>query len=180
MNKESARAYLKSQLESLSKELQAQKSEVISACLRKELTQFKTEEIGVYAPTLHEVHWQSELEKDAVFLFCRFDQKHQMDFYPGRFSELEECKVWNKTYLMPKILGQAKVPKVLIIPGLGFTPKGERLGRGKGYFDRYLENFKGLKIGLCFKVQLMDELPTDPHDQKMDWIVTEEGILKLR
>lgn len=173
------RLSLKKQLESLSGEEQLAKSKLISKCLSQELRKYKSEELGVYAPMVHEVLWQLEFDQKAVYLFSRFDEQCNMDFYPSSFSELEKCEVWKKTCLMPKQTGIPKAPKVVLVPGLGFTKSGERLGKGKGYFDRYLENFKGLKIGICFKVQLISVLPEEPHDVKMDWIVTEEGIIKL-
>lgn len=72
------------------------------------------------------------------------------------------------------------VPDVLVIPGLAFTKDGCRLGRGKGFYDRYLTNFTGLKIGVCFECQIYDQLPTNEHDQRLDWLITEKNIYKGR
>lgn len=171
--------HLKKQLEALSSEEVSTKSQLISTYLKRELKNYKSEDLGVYAPMLHEVQWEKEFAPEAVFLFSRFVGPEKMAFYPSRFTELEKCESWKKVFLMPRQIGEPVVPKVLLIPGLGFSKTGDRLGRGKGYFDRYLENYNGLKIGLCFKVQLTDVIPQDPHDIKMDWIVTEEGIIKL-
>lgn len=176
--KASLRVFFKKQVDALTVDEQNQKSRLISALLKNELKNFKSDEIGVYAPIVHEVHWELEFEQDQVYLFSRFVGEDKMAFYPSRFSQLEKCQALNKVYLMPKVT-EAKVPKVLLIPGLGFTKNGERLGRGKGYFDRYLEDYKGLKIGLCFKVQLTNVLPQETHDVKMDWVVSEDGIVKL-
>lgn len=177
-SKADLRTFFKKALRSLSANEQSLKSQLISKILKKELVNYKTEELGVYAPMLHEVQWQLAFPQSSTYLFSRFEGNEEMAFYPSTFSALEKCEAWKKTYLMPKKTTFV-VPKVLLIPGLGFTKAGDRLGRGKGYFDRYLENFKGLKIGLCFKVQLTNKLPCDPHDIKMDWIVTEEDIIKL-
>lgn len=65
-------------------------------------------------------------------------------------------------------------PDVLLIPGLAFTKNGQRLGRGKGYYDRYLEKFKNKKIGICFTTQIFDKIPGDIWDQNMDQIITEK------
>lgn len=68
----------------------------------------------------------------------------------------------------------------MLIPGIGFSKFGERLGRGKGFYDRYLQNFKGLKIGVCFDCQWSEaHLPTDSWDIKMDYIVTENKCVEI-
>ncbi len=68
----------------------------------------------------------------------------------------------------------------MLVPGLGFSSRGERLGRGKGFYDRYLQNFKGLKVGVCFDCQWNEgHLPTDSWDIGMDYIVTETKCVKI-
>ncbi len=64
-----------------------------------------------------------------------------------------------------------------VIPGTGFTPKGDRLGRGAGYYDSTLVFARkdALKVGLTFECCLVDLLPTEPHDIRMDQVVTELG-----
>lgn len=61
-----------------------------------------------------------------------------------------------------------------IIPGVAFDKQGNRLGRGKGYYDRLLPKIHAPKIGICFGFQLTDKIPTDPHDYPMDEIITEK------
>lgn len=62
---------------------------------------------------------------------------------------------------------------VAIIPGMAFDREGHRLGRGKGYYDRFLSRVPNIyKIGLCFSWQLVDSVPTDEHDIRMDETVT--------
>lgn len=66
-----------------------------------------------------------------------------------------------------------------LIPGVAFDKFGNRMGRGKGYYDRALARYNGLKIGVCYSVQYTEEeLPTETHDLKMDYIVTEKFIVK--
>ena len=61
---------------------------------------------------------------------------------------------------------------VAIIPGMAFDAEGHRLGRGKGYYDRFLSRVPHLyKIGLCFSWQLVDHVPYDEHDIKMDEVI---------
>jgi 5-formyltetrahydrofolate cyclo-ligase len=68
----------------------------------------------------------------------------------------------------------------LLVPGQAFSEKGERIGRGRGHYDRALANFKGLKVGVCFDFQFFTELPTQDHDVKMDVVVTEKEIIWLK
>ncbi len=65
-------------------------------------------------------------------------------------------------------------PDWLLVPGLGFGLNGRRLGRGKGYYDRYLENSKALKIGIAWSQQLNEQIPVESHDCHMDFIITEK------
>lgn len=59
-------------------------------------------------------------------------------------------------------------PDLIIVPGVGFSPRGERLGHGKGFYDRLLAETPAIKVGICFELQLFDRLATQPHDIPMD------------
>jgi 5-formyltetrahydrofolate cyclo-ligase len=69
-------------------------------------------------------------------------------------------------------------PDALIVPGLLFDSSGSRLGRGKGYYDRYLQRFLGLKIGICYNIQKVEQVAVESHDIKLDYIITENEIIK--
>jgi len=62
----------------------------------------------------------------------------------------------------------------VILPGLAFDRKGNRLGRGKGYFDRFLVNLTKTtkKIALSFEFQILDTIPTNSHDIPIDLLVS--------
>lgn len=96
-------------------------------------------------------------------------------------SRLDDC--------MPLIKGEYGIPEpkeiipltmddieLALVPGLAFSKKGERIGFGKGYYDRLLKGYNGTKIGICYDFQIFDELPSDENDIKMDLIMTEKGI----
>jgi 5-formyltetrahydrofolate cyclo-ligase len=65
----------------------------------------------------------------------------------------------------------------ILVPGLAFDPTGARLGRGGGFYDRFLAGFRGVKVGVCFAELVVDGIPEEPHDIRMDFIATEEGII---
>ncbi len=60
-----------------------------------------------------------------------------------------------------------------IIPGVAFNSEGNRLGRGKGFYDKFLAGFDGYKIGICFDFQLINSIPTEDFDIKMDQIISD-------
>ena len=60
---------------------------------------------------------------------------------------------------------------VAVIPGMAFDREGHRLGRGKGYYDRFLNHVETYKIGVCFDFQIIDQLTHDLHDVMMDEII---------
>ena len=69
-----------------------------------------------------------------------------------------------------------KTPEIIIIPGIAFDKEYNRLGRGKGYYDRLLPHLSIPKIGLCFNFQFIRSVPSTPFDTKMDIIVTDKEI----
>ncbi len=99
---------------------------------------------GTYAP-----RWVPGLEADLV---------------PGQHGirePNEACPGWDGNAL-----------DLILVPGLGFTPSGARLGRGKGHYDRLLARVPGLKCGVAFDVQMIPDIPLEPHDIRLDLIVT--------
>ncbi len=72
--------------------------------------------------------------------------------------------------------GAKEIPKdeihAVITPGVAFTEKGHRLGRGGGYYDRYLADGHFLKLGICYREQIVEDIPVEPHDAVMDILIT--------
>jgi 5-formyltetrahydrofolate cyclo-ligase len=66
---------------------------------------------------------------------------------------------------------------LVLVPGLGFAAGGTRLGRGGGYYDRWLAHLPSSTptIGIAFSLQICPSLPTLNHDQKVDFLLTESG-----
>ncbi len=87
------------------------------------------------------------------------------------------------TFPVPEPIGH-EVPadpseiQVVIVPMLAFDAVGNRLGYGAGYYDRFLARHPGLlTIGLAFSCQEIASLPAEENDIRMDWIVTEQGVI---
>lgn len=63
---------------------------------------------------------------------------------------------------------------VIVVPGMAFDKHGHRLGRGKGYYDRFLSRIPNIyKIGVCFPFQLIDKVPSEPTDILVDEVLTD-------
>ncbi len=79
----------------------------------------------------------------------------------------------------PKVIKEIKKDAIdaFLIPGLLFSEKGERCGYGGGYYDRFLEDARGEKIGLAFSKQVIKGFPAESFDVKMDFILTEKGLI---
>lgn len=72
-----------------------------------------------------------------------------------------------------KLFTDYKKIDVAVVPGMAFDKEGRRLGRGKGYYDRFLRLLPNTyKIGICFSWQLVDHVPTDEHDILMDQVLS--------
>lgn len=67
---------------------------------------------------------------------------------------------------------------VAITPGLGFTEQGQRIGFGRGYYDRWFASHQvGLRVALGFEIQLLERIPTDEHDIRVQRILTERRVI---
>lgn len=62
---------------------------------------------------------------------------------------------------------------LIVVPGMAFDREGHRLGRGRGYYDRFLKKYPKVKtIGICFDFQLLEQIPLEPHDQVVGEVIT--------
>ncbi|WP_269542934.1 5-formyltetrahydrofolate cyclo-ligase [Cerasicoccus fimbriatus] len=94
------------------------------------------------------------------------------DLKPGAYGILEPDAS------LP-VLDPAKVD-IIIVPGAAFDLRGHRIGYGKGYYDRLLNNVDALKIGLAYDRQMVEQVPDEPHDIPVDIIITNERMVDLR
>jgi len=141
--------------------------------------------VALYSPIRNEVPTQ------LLFLACR--RRGKRVFYPRvEGATLQLVEVTSMAELSQGAFGvlEPTAPtgvalrqiELLVIPGVAFDRRGHRLGYGKGYYDRLLheDGFQGVRVGLCFDFQVVDELPVQPHDVPMDWIVTERDAFAVQ
>lgn len=95
------------------------------------------------------------------------------DLSKSSFGILEPNININSVFSIDKI-------EVVVIPGIAFDIEGNRMGFGAGFYDRFLiKNENMIKIAICYDFQLLNSIPNEPHDVKMDIIITEERVLIL-
>lgn len=66
--------------------------------------------------------------------------------------------------------------ELIVVPAVAYDRKGNRLGRGKGYYDRLLSSTHASKIGVAYEFQIVEEIPTEAHDVPVDIVITDRGI----
>ena len=97
----------------------------------------------------------------------------------SNLSDLEPDKIGILTPKTGEIL--LEPIDVVITPGLGFTRKCERLGYGRGYYDRWFsKNSVKTKIGVAFEIQITDNLPVEKTDVPMDMLITEKNTINMQ
>lgn len=71
------------------------------------------------------------------------------------------------------------IPQLLIMPLIGFDEQGGRLGQGGGHYDRYCAHYPDIiRIGLAWSIQQCDAVPLEKHDQTLDLIITQAGVIR--
>lgn len=182
ISKKDLRQKLKAVLSSISKSDHHQLSLMVSENLKKFLIEQnviqKNLVIGVFAPIQNEPLWFLSIDETKVQTAYPAYAHDKMIFKLARMSELVDQLDFGVKILGPAESAQTKTPDILIIPGLGFSKDGKRLGRGKGFYDRFLEHSTAVKIGIAFEVQILKDIPTESHDSKMDFVVTDKEIYK--
>lgn len=68
---------------------------------------------------------------------------------------------------------------ICIVPGIVYDKNGYRLGYGKGYYDRFLENYSFISVGLCYNELIIDALPIGEYDVPVNYIITQDGLLTI-
>jgi len=95
-------------------------------------------------------------------------------------SNLEKLEKGNFEIMEPKdSCEKAEKIDCVLIPTVGVSKSGVRLGYGKGYYDRFLSSTDAVKISLTYSKQIVKSIPNDSHDVKIDWIITEDGNVQI-
>lgn len=105
-----------------------------------------------------------------------FDEN--IEFY--KIEDLDDISIGKYGISEPKSANKyvknIKIKPICIVPGLGFDIDFNRIGYGKGYYDKFLYQNDVISVGLCYDEQICLNIPTGEYDQKMDVIITEKEI----
>jgi 5-formyltetrahydrofolate cyclo-ligase len=151
--------------------------------LQKRLIDFLNEERGIwgayqpmtYEPRILETYQQTQ--NHMRWAYPRVVYSGLDWWVPGKLG-FEKGKLG---FQEPKMELATPIPLAdvdgILIPGLGFDRQGMRLGRGRGDFDKTLEKYKGKKVAVAFSCQVVDRIPSESHDVKMDYVITEKEVI---
>ena len=70
--------------------------------------------------------------------------------------------------------------EMVVVPAVAYDARGNRRGRGKGFYDRFLASTPAVKVGVGYDFQLLDEIPAEPHDVPMDIVITQKSTIVLK
>ena len=123
----------------------------------------------------HEVVIKWTLNKKVYLPRCNGDELDVVKFQPqtmqtGSFNIIEPQGEPVDKNLMD----------LVIVPAVAFDGKGGRVGRGKGYYDRLLNGCNATKIVVGYPFQLIEEVPAEEHDIKMNYIVTPDKFIEIK
>ncbi len=135
--------------------------------------------IGGYYPFNYEIDILEVLKKfekkNYQISLPRINNKSQMDFF--YWSSKDPLKV-NEYGIPEPISEEKKYPNILLVPLVAYDNNLNRIGYGGGYYDRYIKKIKKKKniitIGVAYSFQKIKKIPTNRHDIKLDFIVTEK------
>ena len=140
----------------------------------------KAQTIGLYASIQSEISLETLHEllpgKRFAYPLCRSGNhldfhivEHANELAPNHYHIPEPISGIHPAIHLEKI-------DIIFCPGLAFGLDGSRLGRGQGYYDRTLQAYQGLRVGIALDIQIRDSVPHNHHDTMMSHLVSEQGV----
>lgn len=174
MTKQEIRKQIKLQKKQFSQAQLAEKSASVLAKLEKHPAFCKANIVMLYCSLPDEVQTMEFLQ--------RWRYKKQIilptvvgdDIIPVKLEDDTNFAEGDFGIQEPQNVAYTGAYDLIIVPGVAFDKNGNRLGRGRGYYDRFLVQHKEItKIGICFDFQLVAQIPTEPTDIAMDDVLSE-------
>lgn len=182
LNKPQLRKYLRDQRKNFLGKSYA--NQLIGEKLHKLISEnmiFKDLSVGLYYPMGSEVsllNFAHQHHKKIPFYLPKVN-KQGMDFVLWDFKQELSCDILG----IPAPNEEAIfIPPIICVPLLGFTQQKHRIGQGAGYYDRFIQQQRSpqstppIFVGIAYECQRLDDLPIEAHDEKLDFIVSEEKI----
>lgn len=190
ITKSTLRKKMKAVIASIPSELKQLQSETVTSLLKTLPEYQKSLRISVYLNMDDEIRTRPIVEH--IFQsgkVCFIPRYSKSDMVMVRLKSMEDLKSLPKTkwnIQQPLETDQREDAletgglDLVIVPGLAFSKTGDRMGRGKGYYDRFLsicraKNKNLVTVALAFKEQILENIPTEPHDTKIDLVLFPEG-----
>lgn len=173
MGKAEIRRDIKLQTKTLSLQQSQEQGRSVIEQLEQIVAQRKPQVVALFAPLPDEI----PIGELAQRLKCRIViprvEGDDMEFYDYDMAAMMEGSFGILEPQDTKLCHAAEID-LMVVPGVAFTSSGNRLGRGKGFYDKYLsrEGFRAYCVGVCYAHQLLEQLPTEPHDKPMDMVVS--------
>ncbi len=177
MEKRQLRARAITRRGALNKRYLSTKSLSISERVYRLLRSLKPRNIASYYPYNSEPDPNLRLRNVALPKIKNGDMKMCLPKYGLKKGYRGIREPFSRYTVLPK-----RSIDAIIVPGVLFDRRGYRIGYGKGFYDRFLKNIKGVKIGVTFNCCLVERLNNEPHDVPVDIVITEKNhtICKLR
>jgi len=157
-------------------------SEKIQNRLKKINVFRNAQKIGVYYPIGSEILTQDiiqELLSNGKDVFLPKVMGEKMEF--RKITDFSSLEKGSFDIMEPKDDCQVDNDlQIVIVPTVGISPKGVRLGYGHGFYDRFLAEHKVTTISLTLEKQIVKNIPKSEHDIIIDWIITEDRILETQ
>ena len=187
MTKATIRKQLRALLEDIASEQFGQKSDSAceKLCQRPEFGQAKT--IMMFLSLPHEIDTSVAIrialetgKRVLVPAVCWGDKSLKPVIVSSVDCEMKEDRYALRHPADERAVAISEIDLV-VVPGLGFDNTGNRLGRGGGFYDRLLggDDFKGVSCGLALEEQVLDEIPVNSDDMKIDMLVTDKKMRKF-
>lgn len=141
-------------------------------------------QILLYASTDDEISteriFEASVKEGKTCYFPHCFENSKMEYY--RADSLEELVNDAFNIKAPPVSEERYEPQpsdICIVPAMAYDKSGYRLGYGKGFYDRFLPSFMGIKTGFCYSSFMKSQLPRGRYDIAVDVIITEKGVVVL-
>jgi len=184
-SKSDLRQKIRAALDKISPAVRAVES--IDLCDRLEIQLHSAHTILFFAPLPDELDVWPLLEKflaaGKICALPAFDAATQT-YSARRVVNLATDIVTGKFGVREPAASCAEIPlagfDLVLVPGVAFDLRGHRLGRGQGFYDRILASASGVKCGVAYDFQMVEQVPTEPHDAPVDFIMTPSRCVRRK
>lgn len=173
MDKKELRANIKLLKKQYTKEQLFEQSDIILSKLEHHPDFQKAHIVMIYSALPDEVQTHDFLAKWRHIKKIILPTVVGDDIIPVELAENTDFAVGDFNILEPQNKPYTGNYDLIVVPGVAFDKKGNRIGRGRGYYDRFLCKHPNVRrIGICFDFQLVDAVPTEPNDIRMDEVIS--------